>query len=294
VNDIATRSTARKVFAYFYGAIVYIGVWCILIYIVGFVGNFFGPVLKTELADVIPFKSIDMGKQEPFWIALFINLALIAILGLQHSIMPRPWFKRWITQFVPKHLERSTYVIFAICALSLLIWQWRPMTQVIWHIDTPALRIVLQLLSIGGWCLVLLATIQVGHWEIFGVRQVIDYLEGKEYTREDRPVTPEFFEVGWPITRKGVWYATRHPDFLGFIIAFWVTPTMTVGHLVLAVGLTIYIMIGIFFLERNLSDLYGEPYREYVRTRSKLIPWFVKNPEPPSVYASDVKRPAAQ
>ena len=276
--DQTTPRFRSKLFAFFYGALTYIGVWAILIYIVGFVGNFFGPLLRSEWADVLPLKSIDMGAIEPFWKALAINLMLLLILALQHSVMARATFKRWWTRFVPRHLERSTYVIVAIGALSLLIWQWRPMPQVIWDVDNPTLRVLLSLVSVGGWLTVLVATFQVGHWEIFGVKQVIDYIEGKAYTRpHPRELSPEYFRVSWPITRRGVWYATRHPDFLGFCIAFWVTPTMTLGHLIFAVGLTAYIMVGIFFLERNLSELYGEPYREYVRTRSKLIPWFVRN-----------------
>jgi protein-S-isoprenylcysteine O-methyltransferase Ste14 len=282
-SDGGNGESGRKVFAFFYGALVYIGVWCILLYIVGFVGNFFDPLLQSKWAQVIAFKSIDMGIQEPVWKAAIIDIALVCILGLQHSIMPRPWFKAWVTRFVPKHLERSTYIIFAICALSLLIWQWRPITTVIWNVDNPVFRVILQLISLGGWITVLVATFLVGHWKIFGVAQVLDYIEDKPYTHEDQEKpsaefypSQEFYRVGWPITRRGLWYYARHPDFFGFCTAFWVTPTMTVGHLIFALGLTIYIMFGIFFLERNLSDLYGEPYRQYVRTRSKIIPWFVK------------------
>ena len=117
-DESGEREDGRKIFALFYGALVYVGVWCILLCIVGFVGNFFGPLLGTKLALVIPFKSIDMGIEEPLWKAVLVDVALVGILGLQHSIMPRPWFKAWITRFVPKHLERGTYIIFAICALS--------------------------------------------------------------------------------------------------------------------------------------------------------------------------------
>ena len=269
--------TPGRVFAFLFGALVYIGVWLILIYIVCFVGNFFGPVLESEWADVLPLKSIDMGIEEPFWTALSINVLLLIILGAQHSIMPRPWFKQKITKVVPIHLERSTYIIFAIGALSLLIWQWRPMTQVIWHVDYTPLRWVLNIIQFGGWLTVLVATFQVGHWKIFGVTQVLDYIRGKEYTRQHYVrLSPEFFEVGWPVTDKGLWYFARHPDFFGFCVAFWVAPTMTVGHLVFAIGLTIYIMIGIFFLETNLKELYGTVYEEYVRVRSKIVPWFVR------------------
>lgn len=190
--------------------------------------------------------------------------------------MPRPWFKTLITKIVPLHLERDTYIIFAMAALWFLMWQWRPLPEPVWNIEARWLRIVLDLIQLGGWLTVLIATFQVGHWKIFGVTQALDYIQGRPYTRERGHRPPnEFFEVGWPITSKGLWYFARHPDFFGFCVAFWVTPTMTIGHLVFAIGLTIYIMFGIFFLETNLSQLYGAGYVQYVRIRSKIIPWFV-------------------
>ncbi|AXS39322.1 DUF1295 domain-containing protein [Breoghania sp. L-A4] len=267
------RVTGKKVFAFLYGAIVYAGVWGILLYIVGFVGNFFGPLLDSEWADVIPFKSIDMGKQEPLWLALTINFLLLAILATQHSVMPRKFWKRFITRIVTKHLERSTYVIFAICALSLLIWQWRPITITVWQFENPVLVWGLNAISVGGWLLVLYATFQVGHWKIFGVAQVMDYIQDKPYTnRKDPTLTPEFYKASWPKSDVGVWNYSRHPDFLGFIIAFWATPHMTVGHLQFALTLTLYIMLGIFLLERNMVELYGAPFKAYLAARNKLIP----------------------
>ena len=135
---------------------------------------------------------------------------------------------------------------------------------------------ILDLIQLGGWLTVLIATIQVGHWKIFGVTQALDYLQGRPYTKVHGHRLPdEFFKVGWPVSDKGLWNFARHPDFFGFCTAFWVTPTMTVGHLVFAIGLTIYIMFGIFFLETNLSQLYGGWYDQYVQIRSKIIPWLV-------------------
>ncbi len=270
------RIRRRKLFAFFYGAIVYIiGVWGILLYTIGFVGNYFDPIIDSAFGDVFPWKSIDMGDVEPFWIALTINIGLLLLLALQHTGMARPAFKEAWTRVVPKHLERATYIIFAIVALALLQWQWRPIPDVIWNVEDPTLRLILQWISFAGWLTVLWATILVGHFKIFGVDQVIDFLEDREYTKATHN-TPEYYKVGWPITQKGLWYFARHPDFFGFIVAFWVTPTMTVGHLVFAAGLTIYIMIGIYFLERNLIALWGAEFAEYVRTRSKIIPWFVR------------------
>ncbi len=266
----------KNVFAFLFGAIVYLAVWIILIYIVCFVGNFFDPLFAYEWSHFLPLKSIDMGVQEPTRKAIIIDALLIIILGLQHSIMPRPWFKTIITKIIPPHLERSTYIIFAICALSFLIWQWRPILPHVWNIENPVLRTLLNVIQVCGWLTVLLATFQVGHWKIFGVTQVLDYLQRKSYARLSYSRLPnEFFEVGWPVTDKGLWYYARHPDFFGFCVAFWVTPTMTVGHLVFAIGLTLYIMVGIFFLETNLKQLYGVPYEHYARIRSKIIPWWV-------------------
>lgn len=279
IVDTDPSDTPAKVVAFLFGAAVYGGVWIILIYILCFVGNFFDPLFGTRWDAVLPLKSIDSGEVGPFWQSFWINLGLVAILGLQHSIMPRPWFKTWLTRLVPPHMERGVYIIFATAALSFLIWQYRPIPQVIWHVDNPTLRIVLYVIQVCGWLLVLLATFQVGHWKIFGVTQTLDFIRDRPYIKQTYPrLQPEFYEVGWPISRKGVWYFARHPDFFGFITAFWVTPTMTMGHLIFAVGLTTYIMFGIFFLETNLKQLYGKPFEEYVRTRSKIIPWFVRKP----------------
>ena len=275
------HSRSAKIVAFFYGAAVYIGVWAILLYVVGFFGNFFGPLINSEWGDVLPLKSIDMGQEEPFLTAFIINLLLIAVLGLQHSVMPRKFFKRAITRIVPVHLERSTYIIFAIAALSLLMWQWRPMPAVVWHVETEWLRWALNGLAIAGWITVLVATFQVGHWGIFGVAQVVDFIEDKPYSFDkSHNLSDEFFKAGWPVAYKRLWRYSRHPDFFGFIVAFWATPTMTVGHLMLALGLTTYIMIGVFLLERNFKELYGRVYENYVATRSKLIPWFAPEAGP--------------
>ena len=176
--------------------------------------------------------------------------------------MPRPWWKEWLTRLVPPHMERSVYIIFAISALSLLMWQWRPLTGVVWNIETPWLRALLTAIQVGGWITVLVATFQVGHWKIFGVTQTLDYIRDKPYTKRTYSrLPPEFFAVGWPFSDKGLWYFARHPDFFGFCVAFWVTPTMTYGHLIFALGLTTYIMFGIFFLETNFVELYGSNTR---------------------------------
>lgn len=270
--------SAANVFTLLFAAAIYLAVWIILIYIVCFVGNYFHLLFSPQWQALLPLKTIDSGIAEPAGKALFIDILLIIILGLQHSIMPRPWFKEFITKIVPPHLERDTYIIFAMAALWLLMWQWRPLPEPIWQVSSPVWRKILDLIQLGGWLTVLIATFQVGHWKIFGVTQALDYIQGRPYTKVHGHRLPnEFFEVGWPVTDKGLWYFARHPDFFGFCTAFWVTPTMTVGHLVFAIGLTIYIMFGIFFLETNLSQLYGRSYDQYVQIRSKIIPWFVPN-----------------
>jgi protein-S-isoprenylcysteine O-methyltransferase Ste14 len=286
-ESLSEHSRPAKIVAFLYGAVVYLFVWIILIYIVGFVGNYFGPLKGSAWGDILPLKSIDTGPQEPFLVAFAINLALILILGLQHSLMPRKFFKRTITRLVPVHLERSTYIIFAIAVLALLMWQWRPIAGTLWDVENEFLRWALMALNIGGWVIVFVATFQVGHWKIFGVAQVIDFIENKPYTY-DRPchLSPDYFKAGWPVAYRGLWRYSRHPDFFGFVVAFWATPTMTVGHLMFAAGLTAYIFIGIFLLERNFKQLYGADYERYVASRSILIPWFAPTFHPSGAGAS--------
>jgi len=215
-----------------------------------------------------------MGREESFTIAFTINTLLIVVLGLQHSIMPRRFYKRFITRIIPVHLERSTYIVCAIAALSLLMWQWRPIEGTVWRIDDPTVAWVVNAIGIGGWIVVLVATFQVGHWGIFGVAQALDYIQDKPYSFDKSPcLSPEFFKAGWPVAYGRLWNLSRHPDFFGFLVAFWFTSHMTVGHLMFAIGMTIYIMIGIFLLERNFVETYGRDYELYIANRSKIIPW---------------------
>lgn len=273
--DVTPHSNASKIIAFLYSSIVYLGVWVLLIYVVGFVGNYFGPALETEWRDVLPLKSIDMGKAEPFVIAFLINTGLMIMLGLQHSIMPRKFYKRFITRFIPVHLERSTYIVCAIAAFSLLMWQWRPIEGTVWRIDDPIIGAIINAIGLAGWLIVLIATFQVGHWGIFGVAQSLDYIQDKPYTFDKSPcLSQAYFKSGWPVAYTRLWNLSRHPDFLGFIVAFWFTSHMTVGHLMFAIGLTLYIMIGIFLLERNFVEVYGRNYELYIAGRSKILPWF--------------------
>jgi protein-S-isoprenylcysteine O-methyltransferase Ste14 len=208
---------------------------------------------------VVP-KTIDSGTPAALMESLIVNLALLAVFALQHSIMARPGFKQWWTQFVPKPVERSTYVLFASLALALICWQWRPMPTMLWSTTDPYLAKVLIGVSLFGFLVVLTSSYLINHFELFGLQQVYDNLSGREAAA---PVfrTPFFYKF------------VRHPIYLGFVIAFWATPNMTVGHLLFAVGTTGYIVIGFMLEERDLVDMFGDDYRRYRERVSALIPW---------------------
>jgi protein-S-isoprenylcysteine O-methyltransferase Ste14 len=237
-----------KFMAFLYGLVAYFTFFATILYAIGFVSGL-----------VVP-KTIDTGPDSSATEALVVNVLLMSLFAVQHSLMARKQFKQWWTQYVPKPVERSTYVLLASLTLVLLFWQWRPMPAIVWRIDEPDSAVTIATLSLVGWVIVFTSTFLINHFELFGLHQVANNLTGREMP------TPRF--------RTPLYYKfVRHPIYLGFIIAFWAAPTMTVGHLLFAVATTAYIFVGILLEERDLIEMFGDDYRHYRKRVSMLLPW---------------------
>ena len=220
------------------------------LYLIVFVGDF-------SLAS----RTVDVGPQAPVGLAVVIDLALIALFGLQHSVMARQGFKRWWTGIVPAPAERSVYVLSASIALMILFLWWRPIPAIVWNVTNPALSDLIWALFWIGWATVLLSTFLINHFELFGLQQAWLNMRGRE-------AEPPRFRT--PLLYKWV----RHPLYLGFFLAFWATPEMTAGHLLLAAGMSAYMLIAIRYEEHDLVGLFGKDYEEYRQRVGMLIPRF--------------------
>jgi methanethiol S-methyltransferase len=236
-----------QVLAFIYGLISYLIFFVTFLYAIGFVGNLLVP------------KSVDSGAPVSLAEALVVDALLLTVFALQHSVMARPRFKDWWTKYVPRPIERSTYVLLASLALILLFWQWRPMLTVVWSVENSLGRSILWALFAFGWALVLLSTFLINHFELFGLRQVYLYL---------RKTEPKEVSFRTPFVYK----LLRHPLMLGFIIAFWSAPTMTLGHLFFALVTTVYILIAIRIEEHDLVAVHGARYEQYQKQVSMILP----------------------
>lgn len=219
--------------------------------------------LIAFLFNLIPanpyINGIDTGGSGHAVVAVVINVGLIAVFGLQHSVMARPRFKQWLTRFIPEHAERSTFMLATAIAAFTLIVFWQPMPATVWQTDSTAVYNALLTAGLIGWALVFYSTFQINHFDLFGLRQVWLYFRGKPYTQ-------------LPFQVNGLYRYIRHPIMTGAFIGIWVTPVMTVGHLVFALGMSVYILIGVYHEEKDLIRAFGDKYRAYIQSTGKFIP----------------------
>jgi len=252
----------KRVLALAYGIVVYVLFFGTFLYAIAFVGNLGVPT------------SVDSGKPASTLSAIGIDALLLVLFAVQHSVMARLGFKQRWTRFVSWHLERSTFVLAATFALALVLWQWRTIPAMVWDLRGTVAGSVLSVLFWAGWAILLLSTFLIDHFELFGLEQVWTYVKGREFHRPAFK-TPLFYQ--W----------VRHPIYLGFLIAFWSAPVMTAGHLLFSIATTGFILVGVYFEERDLVRAYGETYLEYQRRVPMLIPIGKRYVYKPSV-AADV------
>lgn len=243
-----------KILILLYSIICYFIFFAAFLYLIAFTGNF-AVLASFGFPNTIdsPVGTQSMGA------AILINVGLIALFGVQHSIMARQWFKKRWTKIIPEPAERSTFVLITSLILMLTYWQWQPITEVVWAIQNDMLALAMLCLFALGWMVVLLSTFLLGHFELFGLSQGWANLKGQS--------------IKAPSMREPMFYKyMRHPLYFGFLLAFWAAPVMTVGHMIFALGFTVYILIAIRYEEADLTEVFGAQYLEYKRRVSMLIP----------------------
>ena len=241
----------KKLFVLLYGITNYNLGSAALVYLVAFTFNLF-----------VPF-TIDSGEAGNVYLAAVINLGLIALFGLQHSIMARPAFKKRLARHIPQAAERSTFMLGSAIVTFALCLLWQPMPHVLWQAENAVLYNTLLAIGLGGWALVFYATFLINHFDLFGLRQVWLYFVGKEYTH-------------LPFKLNSLYRYVRHPIMTGVFIGIWFTPVMTVGHLLLALGMSTYIIIGVYHEEKDLVRTFGDRYLRYIRSTGRFFPSLVK------------------
>ena len=239
----------KKSIILLYGILAYVIFLIAFLYAIGFVGNFIVP------------KSIDSGTETTLLSSLFINVILLSVFALQHSIMARPVFKKWFITIISPAMERSTYILLSSLALRLIYWQWQPITTIVWETESKIAIYILTGIFFIGWLIVLLSTFMINHFELFGLAQIFDNLKNKQ-TPNPKFQTNYLYKI------------VRHPIMLGFIIAFWATPTMTAGHLLFSIVTTIYILVAVKYLEeKDLRKFIGEKYETYQKEVPMIVPY---------------------
>lgn len=253
--SLRSQKTMGRAVALVYGLAAYAAFFVVFLYMIGFAGNMAVP------------KSIDSGVPVPLGEALLINLGLVGLFAVQHTVMARPAFKAWWTRIVPKPAERSTFVLVSSLILALLFWQWRPMPAVIWEVQHPLAVAGLTGLFFLGWLTILYSSFIIDHFDLFGLRQVFLHFRSRPYTHP-------------PFAVRSLYRIVRHPLMVGFLIAFWSTPVMTAGHLLLALSLTGYILVGVRLEERDLARHVGAEYDRYRSRTPMFLPALPKRKSP--------------
>jgi len=248
-NPNESAGPVGRVLTLVYGVGSYLFFFGTFLYLIGFVGNW---VVPKGIDDGVPAATVGS--------AITINVLLLGLFAVQHTIMARPAFKEVWTRWVPWHLERSTFVLLSTAILALMAWQWRPLPAPVWHFENPLAVAILSGISLAGWGIVLISTFLIDHFELFGLTQTVSYAFGRPLVH---PTFKERLFYKW----------VRHPLMLGFLIAFWATPTMSQGHLLFAAVVTAYVLVAVRIEEATLVHLHGDHYRDYQRRVPRLLPF---------------------